>query len=48
MLGNFSIGDYFKLEAIAYGYEFLTKVLEIPLEKLYITVFVEDDLAYNQ
>ena len=47
MLGNFSFGDYFKKEAIFYAWEFLTKHLMIPAEKLYITVYHEDDEAYN-
>ncbi|MCH7830484.1 MAG: alanine--tRNA ligase [Proteobacteria bacterium] len=45
MLGNFSFGDYFKLEAIQYSWEFLTETLGLPAEKLWVTVYEEDDEA---
>ncbi len=45
MLGNFSFGDYFKREAIQYGWQFLTERLGIPADKLWITVYEEDDEA---
>jgi alanyl-tRNA synthetase len=45
MLGNFSFGDYFKREAIQYAWEFLTGTLKIPREKLWVTVYAEDDEA---
>ncbi|HWU42533.1 MAG TPA: alanine--tRNA ligase, partial [Bdellovibrio sp.] len=45
MLGNFSFGDYFKKDAIHFAWEFLTKVLGIPKEKLYVTVHISDDEA---
>lgn len=47
MLGNFSFGDYFKREAINWAYEFCTKVLEMPVDKLYMSVYTDDDEAYD-
>lgn len=47
MLGNFSFGDYFKKEAIAWAWEFFTVVLGIPAEKLNVSVYLEDDEAYD-
>jgi alanyl-tRNA synthetase len=46
MLGNFSFGDYFKEEAIVYAWEWVTKVLEMPIDKLYATVYDTDDEAF--
>src|SRR5689334_20980964 len=45
MLGNFSFGDYFKSDAIRFGWEFLTGVVALPKEKLWVTIFREDDEA---
>ena len=45
MLGNFSFGDYFKEEAIAYAWEFVTEVLKLPVEKIWVTVHDSDDEA---
>jgi len=47
MLGNFSFGDYFKRQAISWAWEFVTGVLEIPVEKLYVTVYQDDDEAHD-
>lgn len=47
MLGNFSFGDYFKEQAIAYAWEFVTQILELPKDKLYITVHENDDEAFK-
>lgn len=47
MLGNFSFGDYFKREAIAWAWEFCTETINLPTENLYISVYIEDDETYR-
>ena len=47
MLGNFSFGDYFKQDAIKYAWEYLTEVLKLPADKLWVTVYAEDDEAWD-
>ncbi|MCL2323907.1 MAG: alanine--tRNA ligase [Oscillospiraceae bacterium] len=47
MLGNFSFGDYFKREAIRWAWEFVTEVLKLPKEKLFATIYLDDDEAYE-
>lgn len=47
MLGNFSFGDYFKDEATAWAWEFITKVLELPEDKLWISIYEEDDETFD-
>ncbi len=47
MLGNFSFGDYFKKDAISYAWELLTEVFKLPKDKLWVTVYAEDDEAYE-
>ena len=47
MLGNFSFGDYFKRDAISYAWELLTEVFKLPKDKLWVTVYSEDDEAYD-
>ena len=47
MLGNFSFGDYFKEDAIKWGWEFSTEVLKLPKEKLWVTIYENDDEAYS-
>ncbi|MBQ8254328.1 MAG: alanine--tRNA ligase [Clostridia bacterium] len=47
MLGNFSFGDYFKREAISWAWEFITEVLELPKDRLWVTIYLDDDEAYD-
>ncbi|MEG2597023.1 MAG: alanine--tRNA ligase, partial [Oscillospiraceae bacterium] len=47
MLGNFSFGDYFKNEATAWAWEFMTEVLELPIDKLWISIYEEDDETFD-
>ncbi|MBP6655923.1 MAG: alanine--tRNA ligase, partial [Propionivibrio sp.] len=47
MLGNFSFGDYFKLDAIKYAWELLTDVFKLPKDRLWVTVYAEDDEAFD-
>ncbi len=47
MMGNFSFGDYFKKEAIQFAWDFLTKEMELPADKMYVTVYTTDDESYD-
>ncbi len=47
MLGNFSVGDYFKKETIEWTYEFITGILKVPHDKIWVTVYLDDDESFN-
>jgi alanyl-tRNA synthetase len=47
MLGSFSFGDYFKKESLVWGWEFITEVLEMPIDKLWASIYLDDDEAYD-
>ena len=47
MLGNFSVGDYFKREAISWAWEFVTRRLSLPPERLWISIFLDDDESFG-
>ena len=47
MLGNWSFGDYFKRDSLRWSWELLTEVYKLPAERLWVTVYIDDDEAYN-